>query len=82
MEPRLHCCQMQQLSYEGNDPWFEIDGWHLAVQIITFENVYGLDPDSTVVASDAGRTTIDCRRLTWAEEVIAQAKRYAKRYLR
>ena len=57
---------MQQLSYDPRDPWFEIDGWRLAVQIISFENVYGLDPDATAVTRDAGRTVIDCGRLVWA----------------
>ena len=57
---------MQQLSYETNDPWFEIDGWRLALQVITFENIYGLDPAAARVTSAAGRTVIECDRLTWA----------------
>ncbi len=57
---------MQQLSYDPPDPWFEITGWHITVQIITFENVYGLDPEATAVTAVAGRTVIDCGRLTWA----------------
>jgi len=43
---------MQQLSYEPNDPWFEIDGWRLGVQVITFENVYGLDPEAVTVTAE------------------------------
>ncbi len=57
---------MQQLSYDPRDPWFDVHGWRLALQIITFENVYGLDPEATVVTEEGGHTAIDCRRLTWA----------------
>src|SRR3990170_7937016 len=57
---------MQQLSYEPSDPWFEIDGWRLGVQVITFENVYGLDPEATRVTAEAGRTIVSCDGLTWA----------------
>jgi hypothetical protein len=57
---------MQQLGYNPNDPWFSIEGWDLAVQIITFENIYGLDPERTTVSAVAGRTVVSCDALTWA----------------
>ncbi len=57
---------MQQLSYDPNDPWFDIDGWEIAAQVITFDNIYGLDGDVATVARQGGRTVISCPRLTWA----------------
>ena len=57
---------MQQLSYDPSDPWFDIDGWRIALQVITFENVYGLDPRSVAIERDGARTTVVCRQLTWA----------------
>lgn len=57
---------MQQLSYEPNDPWFDIAGWRLGVQVITFENVYGLDPNAVEVTQGTDRTTIACHQLRWA----------------
>ncbi|HEY8171714.1 MAG TPA: hypothetical protein VIH21_01405 [Dehalococcoidia bacterium] len=56
---------MQQLSYDPNDPFFAINGWQLGVQIITFENVYGLDPEATRVSTSADGATVTCERLTW-----------------
>jgi hypothetical protein len=57
---------MQQLGYEPADPWFEIGGWRLGVQVTTFENTYGLDPDAVVTSEVDGRARITCSRLTWA----------------
>ena len=57
---------MQQLSYDPGDPFFEIDGWRLGLQVITFENVYGLDPEAVTLARDQGRTAVSCTQLTWA----------------
>lgn len=57
---------MHQLSYDPNDPWFDVDGWRLALQVITFENLYGLDPEATTVTQAGVRTTVACERLTWA----------------
>ena len=57
---------MQQLSYDPDDPQLEIDGWQLGVQVITFENVYGLDPSAITTARADGPTIISCERLTWA----------------
>ncbi len=57
---------MQQLSYEPNDPWFDVAGWRLGVQVTTFENVYGLNPDAVEITEEGGRTAIECRQLRWA----------------
>jgi hypothetical protein len=57
---------MQQLSYDANDPWFHIDGWEIAAQVITFENIYGLDSQATHVERLGERTLIACQQLTWA----------------
>ena len=57
---------MQRFSYNAPEPVFEIDGWRVSVQVITFENVYGLDPDAIRVERHGPRTTITCNRLTWA----------------
>ena len=57
---------MQQLSYDPRDPSIEIDGWRLGVQVITFENIYGLDADAITTTRDGERTTVSCDMLTWA----------------
>jgi len=57
---------VQHLSYDPGDPWFEIDGWRIGLQVITFENVYGLDQEAVTVARQGGRTTVTCGQLTWA----------------
>ena len=57
---------MQQLSYDAGDPWFEIDGWRVGLQVITFENVYGLDSQAVTVTRQRERTAVTCSQLTWA----------------
>jgi hypothetical protein len=36
---------MQRFSFDFGDPVFDIGGWRLSVQVTTFENTYGLDPE-------------------------------------
>jgi hypothetical protein len=57
---------MQDLSYDPHDPVFHFNGLRFSVQIFTFENVYGLDPDLCGVAGDADDFALSCRGLTWA----------------
>jgi hypothetical protein len=58
---------MQQFSFDFGDPLFDVGGWRIGLQVITFENTYGLDPAETAVASTAaGGQSIRARRLTWA----------------
>ncbi len=56
---------MQQFSFDFRDPVFEIDGWRLSCQVITFENTYGL-PLSTDVRRDGAVTAISGGHMTWA----------------
>ena len=57
---------MQQLSYDPHDPWFDVYGWEIAAQVITFENIYGLDSEASTVARQGDHTVIACSQLTWA----------------
>ena len=54
---------MHQFSFDFGDPVFEIGGWRLGLQVITFENTYGLDSDH---ASGAGSEGVRVDGLTWA----------------
>ncbi len=55
---------MFEFSFDPCDPVFDIDGWRLSLQVITFENTYGIAaPDVTETgAGHAVRAT----SLTWA----------------
>ncbi len=58
-------------SFDFGDPVFEIDpdgrgGWHVSLQVVTFENTYGLDPERTEITEDGGRWDIRASGLTWA----------------
>jgi hypothetical protein len=55
---------MQQFSFDFNDPVFDIAGWRLSAQVITFENTYGL-PAATI-ERDGDATTVSAPSLTWA----------------
>src|SRR3989304_5620007 len=48
---------MHQFSFDSGDPFFDLGGWQVGLQVITFENVYGLDPELTRVEEDGGRWT-------------------------
>ena len=43
---------MQHFSFDFGDPVYELAGWKVGAQIITFENTYGLDPDLVRVEDD------------------------------
>ena len=53
---------MHQFSFDFGDPFFDLAGWQVGLQVITFENVYGLDPELTRVEEDGGRWIGDRRR--------------------
>ncbi len=55
---------MQQFSFDFRDPVFDIDGWRLSVQVITFENTYGLPPAEIV--RDGDDASVSAPHLTWA----------------
>src|SRR3990172_3669573 len=57
---------MHQFSFDSGDPFFDLDGWQIGLQVITFENVYGLDPELTRVEEDGGCWTVTAEGLTWA----------------
>jgi hypothetical protein len=55
---------MQEFSFDPHDPVFDIGGWHLSLQVISFENTYGIA--SAEVSESETITTIRATRLTWA----------------
>jgi|SRR5579884_474659 len=57
---------MQRFSYDAGDPVFDLDGWRVSAQVITFENAYGLDPAKTAVEATAAGWRICAAGLTWA----------------
>jgi hypothetical protein len=58
---------VQQFSFDFRDPLFDVAGWRVGLQVITFENTYGLDPARTAVHAGAdGAQLVEARGLTWA----------------
>ncbi len=57
---------MQLYSYDFRDPVFELAGWKLSFQVITLENVYGLDPAQTTWQAEGERWRLRCSQLSWA----------------
>ena len=57
---------MQDLSYNPQDPVFEYHGFRFAIQLFTFENVYGLDPQLCDEHHDTHSYTLTCKGLRWA----------------
>ncbi len=55
---------MQQFSFDFHDPVFEIDGWRLSLQVISFENTYGVPP-AEIERHDGG-ASVRVDALTWA----------------
>ncbi len=53
---------MQQFSFDFGDPEYTVSGWRLGLQVITFENTYGLDPART----DVEGSVIVAGGLRWA----------------
>jgi hypothetical protein len=43
---------VHQFSFDFNDPVFDLHGWRLGLQVVTFENTYGLDPARTAVTEN------------------------------
>jgi len=56
---------MQEFSFDFGDPVFDVDGWRLSLQVITFENTYGV-PATSEVDRDLSRTTIRAPHVTYA----------------
>ena len=57
---------VQQFSYDFGDPVLEANGWRLSCQVITFENTYGLDPQSLRVQHTGEQHRMSAERLMWA----------------
>src|SRR5687768_1681876 len=57
---------MQFYSFDLNDPIFDFDGWGLSFQIITLENIYGLDPAHTQLELTVDGWRLVCSGLSWA----------------
>jgi hypothetical protein len=57
---------MQDLSFKLKNQWFDFNGLHFSVQIFTFENVYTLDSDKTVVTVNDNQCTVITDGLCWA----------------
>jgi hypothetical protein len=57
---------MHFYSYDLKDPIFECDAWHLSFQIITLENIYGLDPKATTITEVDNGWSLKCNCLSWA----------------
>ncbi len=57
---------LHQFSFDSGDPFFTAGGWQVALQVITFANTYGLDPEHTTATEDSGAWSVDCDRLSWA----------------
>jgi hypothetical protein len=57
---------MQFYSFDLHDPIFEIGGLKFSFQIVTLENIYGLDPSHTTLNESAGGWQIECSQLSWA----------------
>jgi len=70
---------MHQFSFDFGDPFFDLGGWQAGLQVITFENVYGLDPELTRVEEDGGGWTVTAEGLTWAG---GQRRRAGRAWLR
>ncbi len=57
---------MQFYGFDQSDPIFELAGWSLSFQIVTLENLYGLEAGSVTVTSTPDGWTVTCDRLAWA----------------
>lgn len=56
---------MQFFSFDPNNPVFRFQNWALSIQIITLENVYGLDPDGMQSAEHKNGASLSCVGLRW-----------------
>lgn len=54
---------MHQFSFDLGNPEFDLLGWKLGLQVITFENAYGLDGAHTSVIGGGGAMELQCGRL-------------------
>jgi hypothetical protein len=57
---------MHLFSFDSRDPVFTLGSWRVSFQVITLENIYGLDPDRTAVQENGAHWRLSCSRLSWA----------------
>lgn len=57
---------MQFYGFDPGDPLFDFDDWSLSFQIITLENLYGLEPNHVTIEQTAEGWALACDRLAWA----------------
>lgn len=57
---------MHFYSFDLKDPVFDLGVARLSVQVVTLENIYGLDPSSLHVTDDGQVWRLRCDRLRWA----------------
>jgi len=57
---------MHQLSYDFKNALFEVGSFEVSLQVHTFENVYGLDPNTVTYQREGNRSVFSAERLTWA----------------
>ena len=56
---------MQHVNFHLPDPVFDFGGWLVSVQVITFENLYGLDPALITREETATGWRVHASGLTW-----------------
>src|SRR4030043_890055 len=64
---------MHQFSFDFGDPTFDLGGWRVALQVVTFENIYGLDPERMEVSGDGDRWAVEASGLTSAGGQLTHA---------
>ncbi|MBI5959218.1 MAG: family 10 glycosylhydrolase [Chloroflexi bacterium] len=57
---------MHLFGFDFRDPVFDVGGWKLSFQVITLENVYGLDSAAISVQEQGDRWRLDATRLSFA----------------
>lgn len=57
---------MQDLSYHFNTAQFELFGYTADLMVYTFENAYGLDPDTTVMKASDVTASVMSNSIVWA----------------
>lgn len=73
---------MHQFSFDFGDPFYSLADWQLGLQVITFENTYGLDPASANVQMQNDSLLLEADGLTWAggqEKCLGRATLMARR---
>ena len=57
---------IHKFGFDFADPYFDFDGLRFAFRVCTFENVYGIDPESISVKKDDSRLAIEAKGLQFA----------------